>query len=69
MNTYKSVLARLIDEAIDNCIASGSGVAKSGEYRVVADWAYNETDIDLNIYEGRNLIGSFTERGVADIIY
>lgn len=69
MNSYKSTLAALIQEAVDNCIVSGHGVAEAGEFHAVADWSYNENDIDVNIYQRHGLIGSFTEQGVADKIY
>ena len=62
---YNSKLASLIDDAVQECITYGCGRANScnGRYtlEVGADWAMNETDIEITVLENGIILFTFTE--------
>ena len=68
---YNSTLARIIDEAINDCITygSGQGIAhmetgggRVGTVSVVTSWADDEESIEVAIYENQVLRFSYIER-------
>ena len=50
---YITKIARMIDEAVGDCIAYGRGESHDADngIQVAADWAENETDIEITILE------------------
>lgn len=62
---FKSKLSTLIDEAVQKCIDTGAGIAryeKDGTILAVgAQWAENEKDIEITIFENCVIRFSFTE--------
>ena len=63
---YKSKLAAMIDQAVQDCITCGSGKETqkmNGEtVTIVANWADNEKDIEIGLFTGCMLRGCFMER-------
>jgi hypothetical protein len=49
----KSNLARMIEEAVNDCIAYGSGRSRDipTDIDVEATWAENEKDVEVTIFE------------------
>lgn len=62
---YNSKLVSLIDDAVQDCITFGCGRATSCNGRntitVAADWAENETDIEITVQENGIIRFTFTE--------
>ena len=62
---FTSKIAILIDEAVAECVDCGRG--SSADYindkliRVTADWAENETDIELTLQENNVVRLAWTE--------
>lgn len=67
MKQYKSTLAALIQETIDNCIASGESVTRQGGLTITAEWDANENDINIYIESESGYI-QFTEKNVLSAI-
>ena len=63
---FDSKLSALIDDAVMDCMSYGSGTAsiRSGDTTVsiTAEWAENETDIEITIQENSIVRFTFTER-------
>lgn len=63
---FNSKLSALIDDAVMDCIAYGSGTATlctgGTTVQVVAEWAENEADIEITIKENHITRFTFTER-------
>ena len=63
---YNSKLASLIDDAVQECITYGCGraISRNGRYflDVAADWAENETDIEITVQENGIICFTFTEK-------
>jgi hypothetical protein len=49
MKQYKSTLAALIQETVDNCITSGESVTSRNGLTITAEWDANEKDINVYI--------------------
>lgn len=61
---YNSKLASMIQEAVNDCIQYGIGHVKDyGKTCVIvsADWAMNETDIEITVTENGIIRFTFTE--------
>lgn len=62
---FTSKLSSLIDDAVMDCITFGRGTAShyanGTTWEVVADWAENETDIEITIKENSIIRLTFTE--------
>ena len=60
---YKTKIARMIDEAVGDCIVYGRGESRDADkgIQVVADWAENETDIEIAILENGVVRMTYTE--------
>lgn len=67
---FQSKLSSLIDDAVMDCIAYGRGAAtlyKGGTtVEVIADWAENETDIEITIKENSIVRFTFVEKVPAE---
>lgn len=67
---FQSTLSSLIDDAVMDCIAYGSGTATLSNggttVQVVAEWAENEADIEITIKENHIVRFTFTERVPAE---
>jgi len=63
----KTNLAQMIEEAVDECITYGRGLAydTAQKIKIVAEWAENEEDIEITILENRIVRFTYTEKGVA----
>lgn len=63
---FTSKLSSLIDDAVMDCIAYGRGTANyhtnGTNVEIVAEWAENETDIEITIRENGIVRYSFAER-------
>ena len=63
---FQSKFASLIDDAVMDCIAYGRGVAEYNttgtKVSVTAEWAENETDIEITIQENSIVRFAFFER-------
>lgn len=63
---FTSKLSSLIDDAVMDCIAYGRGTASHHTscvtVDVIAEWAENETDIEITIRENSVVRLTFTER-------
>ena len=63
---FQSKLATLIDDAVMDCIAYARGTAglhtNGTTVTVTAEWAENETDIEITIRENDIVRYSFVER-------
>lgn len=63
---FNSKLASLIDDAVMECITFGRGKScirnNSTTVEVIAEWAENETDIEITIRENYITRFTFTER-------
>ena len=63
---FESKLSSLIDDAVMDCIAYGRGTAclviNGTMIDVIADWAENETDIEITIKENQIIRFTFTEQ-------
>lgn len=63
---FESKLSSLIDDAVMDCIAYGRGTASHHTHgttvEVIADWAENETDIEITIKENQIIRFTFTEQ-------
>lgn len=63
---FQSKFAELIDDAVTDCLAFGRGRAShrtnGTTVEVVAEWAENETDIEVTIKENSIVRFTFTER-------
>ena len=63
---FTSKLSSLIDDAVMDCITFGRGAAihhaNNATVEVVAEWAENETDIEITIKENSIIRLTFTER-------
>ena len=63
---FQSKLSSLIDDAVMDCIAYGRGTAShhtnGTTAEVFAEWAENETDIEITIKENSIVRFTFTER-------
>ena len=62
---FNSKLSSLIEDAVMDCLAYGSGrashSARGTVYDVTAEWAENETDIEITIKENDIVRLTFTE--------
>lgn len=60
----KTNLAKLIEEAVDECITYGRGLAYDtpNKVKIVAEWAENEEDIEITILENRIVRFTYTEK-------
>lgn len=62
---FNSKLASLINDAVMDCLAYGNGRASMGTtgtvFDVTAEWAENETDIEITIKENDIVRFTFTE--------
>ncbi len=65
---YNSRLAQIINDAVNDCITYGSGTVKSADsgIQVTAEWADNETDIEVTVMERGIVRFTWTEPGVAN---
>ena len=63
---FTSKLSSLIDDAVMDCIAYGSGTSNlhtnGTTDSITAEWAENETDIEITIQENSIVRFTFTER-------
>lgn len=63
---FQSKLSALIDDAVMDCLAFGRGtashVSNGTTVEVIAEWAENETDIEITITENYIVRFTFTER-------
>lgn len=63
---FNSKLSSLIDDAVIDCLAFGRGTAsysiRGMVYDVTAEWAENETDIEITIKENYIVRLTFIER-------
>jgi hypothetical protein len=63
---FTSKLSSLIDDAVMDCITFGRGTASrhtnGTTVEVIAEWAENETDIEITIRENFIIRFTFTER-------
>lgn len=63
---FQSKLSSLIDDAVIDCLILGRGTAShyanGTTWEVAADWAENETDIDITIKENSIIRLTFTDR-------
>lgn len=63
---FESKFCELINETIQDCIDYGRGqksdIINGAEMQVTADWADNEKDIEVAVYENRILRISFMEQ-------
>lgn len=63
---FQSQLSKLIDDAVMDCLTFGRGTASrhtnGTTVDVIAEWAENETDIEITIKENYVLRLTFTER-------
>lgn len=63
---FQSKFSELIDDAVTDCLALGRGTATfyrgNTTVEVIAEWAENETDIEITIKENRIVRFTFTER-------
>ena len=62
---FQSKLSSLIDDAVTDCLAFGSGRAShhanGTTWDVIAEWAENETDIEITVKENYIVRLTFTE--------
>jgi len=60
----KTKLAQMIEEAVDECITYGRGLAydTAQKIKIVAEWAENEEDIEITIFENRIARFTYTEK-------
>ncbi len=62
---FSSKLSSLIDDAVMDCLVFGRGtathIAHGTVYDVTAEWAENETDIEITIKENYVVRLTFTE--------
>lgn len=62
---FNSKLSSLIEDAVMDCLAYGRGTASHSArgmvYDVTAEWAENETDIEITIKENNIVRLTFTE--------
>lgn len=60
----KTNLAQLIEEAFEECITYGRGLAydTTQKIKIVAEWAENEEDIEITIFENRIVRFTYTEK-------
>lgn len=62
---FKSKIASLIDNAVQDCITFGSGKARHYDNGTAIDveavWAESETEIEITIFENCAIRFSFTE--------
>lgn len=68
--TYRSTLAQAIQDAVDECIQTGSLTLRNPSYphsEVRVSWADNENDMDIHILSDRTVL-HYTELGVADAL-
>ena len=63
---FESKLSALIDDAVMDCLSFGRGiashVANGTTVDVIAEWAENETDIEITIRENYIVRFTFTEK-------
>ena len=63
---FTSKISSLIDDAVMDCMSYGSGTASihtnGTTVSVTAEWAENETDIEITIQENSIVRFTFTER-------
>ena len=63
---FNTIFSGMIDEAVQDCIDYGSGQASrkigGASFKAVANWAENEKDIEVAVYEGCILRLTFTEQ-------
>ena len=63
---FQSKFSALIDDAVMDCIAYGRGrssyVSNGNTVDVIAEWAENETDIEITIKENYIVRFTFTEQ-------
>lgn len=63
---FKSKLSSLIEDAVMDCIAYGRGTVtyrtNGTTVTITAEWAENETDIEITICENNIVRYSFAER-------
>ena len=63
---FNSKLSNLINDAVMDCLAFGRGTASHSAngsiFDITADWAENETDIEITIKENYIVRFTFTER-------
>lgn len=63
---FNSKLSSLINDAVMDCLAFGRGTARyyanGTTVDVEAEWAGNETDIEITIFENCAIRFTFTER-------
>ena len=62
---FQPKLSALIDDAVTDCLAFGSGRASLSQggttLDVYAEWAENETDIEITVKENHIIRFTFTE--------
>lgn len=65
----KTNLAKLIEKAVDECVAYGEGLARdisnpASLVSIFAEWAENEEDIEITVLENNIVRFTYTEKGV-----
>lgn len=65
---YTSKIAKLIDNAIEECLAYGRGRIDTPDLTVIADWDENEKDIEINLIQRGVTVATLRETN-ADELY
>lgn len=64
----KSNLAQMIEESVEECFTYGRGLAydTAQKIKIVAEWAENEEDIEITVFENRIIRFTYTEKGMIE---
>lgn len=64
----KTNLAQMIEEAVEECCTYGRGLAydTAKKIKIVAEWAENEEDIEITVFENRIVRFTYAEKGMIE---